>query len=455
MNNPGQGDIPYNTDICLYSAAGSSSQTTTQGHSHWQGQFATQPDASQYPTEADDIPGLGASAQIRYHAGPSHSSQISSIDPLPSSQYIPQFTSSQLHDPGRLIQPPPQPYADPRLQLELLREMRKIRELEFSIALEKRRADEAIMRQREAELALADLDRYTDYTHVDDSRSTTSLQQPDALLSDSWPFASHPALVEPPLSAAGSSSNQDVSSLDASPDFRPTSVSRSLYRQQDLSPSIGLSSSNVSTSTEPRQSKSKRTVSVFEEQEIHCSSCSRLMAKALLRGTRSELDVRYQPQFHCNDCMDPDGQSTLSGVSSRKRGYELEDTTVTTLCVICSRGQGQGGFVSKDREPLQFTYDVGRHTASDQFKVVFTDITFRLSVFPARRSTNGNYGALGSIPNPYMSGHFCRCSNCSGATNRVVTGKWRCKEMFVEGRKTCCLSHDRSGSLFISVILAL
>jgi len=44
------------------------------------------------------------------------------------------------------------------------------------------------------------------------------------------------------------------------------------------------------------------------------------------------------------------------------------------------------------------------------------------------------------------SDKYRRCTNCGGTSSRGVIGKWRCKELFEGGRKTCSLSHARLGT---------
>ncbi|GAA5844912.1 hypothetical protein JCM11251_004667 [Rhodosporidiobolus azoricus] len=43
----------------------------------------------------------------------------------------------------------------------------------------------------------------------------------------------------------------------------------------------------------------------------------------------------------------------------------------------------------------------------------------------------------------HCEGRYVRCSDCGGGGAGKGSGRWRCKELFVDGRKTCLLSHGR------------
>ncbi|EIM92444.1 uncharacterized protein STEHIDRAFT_164724 [Stereum hirsutum FP-91666 SS1] len=153
-----------------------------------------------------------------------------------------------------------------------------------------------------------------------------------------------------------------------------------------------------------RRHPHKKEPTIIEERDIFCMRCSKPMVKALLRGTRAELDAQFRPQFQCKDCA-PVRQATVT--SSKKRGNELEDTALPTLCVVCTKPQGEGGFVAKDRVPLMFMCEIICISCSHKYK---------------------------------------RCSHCGGGTGRIALGKWRCKELFDGNRKTCRLSHEKLGA---------
>ncbi|CED82567.1 hypothetical protein [Phaffia rhodozyma] len=97
------------------------------------------------------------------------------------------------------------------------------------------------------------------------------------------------------------------------------------------------------------------------------------------------------------------------GVGRRKRTRETMNTEAPLVCDVCFRFKGQGGIVPKDgRSELKF---------SVEFVCISCEEKYR------------------------------RCTDCgSGGGARIGIGKWRSKELFINNRKTCSLSHVRIGS---------
>lgn len=346
-----------------------------------------------------------------------------------------------------------------QIQLEILRETRRIRELELTIAGEKRRSDEAIMHQREAEVALA---KFAHTPLHDESESPNSGSIPDIVVTpDSWPFSSFPSLFDydsTDLSTMASPSS------DLSMDITPDTPHAVLFPNIDPGHLAGSQTPYTFTSSTPppiippsalpsltsnrRRKLGKKDGTVVEERMICCTRCSKPMVKALLRGTRSELDAQFRPQFQCKDCA-PVRQATGT---SKKRGNELEDTALPTLCVVCTKPQGEGGFVSKDRTPLAFMCEVScpPRQQEQRTKVFASAFVFstpdRLYLMLAKIQTVNLFTAnpfhLASY-HPSIVHRILSCSHCGGGTGRVAHGKWRCKELFEGDRKTCSLSHEK------------
>ncbi|KAA1467456.1 hypothetical protein DENSPDRAFT_769462 [Dentipellis sp. KUC8613] len=147
--------------------------------------------------------------------------------------------------------------------------------------------------------------------------------------------------------------------------------------------------------------KGKGTRAV-DECDAFCAQCHKFIAKLLLRGSQEELDVSYDLYHRCSTCA-PLGH----GSSTRKRANEPDDTASPTICDVCNRIQGFGGFNAKDsRTILAFSVEVVCASCSNKYR---------------------------------------RCTNCGGGSARGGIGKWRCKEIFEDDRKTCRLSHERLG----------
>lgn len=323
--------------------------------------------------------------------------------PMPGSDH---FDSRGVQDfaqhnpPAEAYFPPPirghipQPVSDnsPRpldqaTQLEVLRETRRIRELELQIAEEQRRHSEERRKEREAELALAEIHlRATSAPHVTSSSTPQQFDWLNPLMEDLFGFGTPSTLVP-------------STSQIPLPSYLPMETS-TLYESTTLN--IAPQPSEVSAPSATNLGGKKKTIRLVKEHQAHCASCHKLMCHLQLRGERSELDVRYDMSYQCDECLPL--QSTQS---SRKRTNQVEDTALPTVCTVCTRVQGHGGFIARDKVPLMFTVEVICIPCSEKYK---------------------------------------RCSNCGGGSTKGGIGKWRCKELFDDNRKTCRLSHARLGA---------
>ncbi|PLW36703.1 hypothetical protein PCASD_08709 [Puccinia coronata f. sp. avenae] len=188
--------------------------------------------------------------------------------------------------------------------------------------------------------------------------------------------------------------------------------------------------------------KKKREV---REVEAFCIACGKAMARLTLRGSPEELYVAdgFDVIHTCKACqegrLDPDGIGSELGVAPfserpffksenspevairpvpasqgavatfRKRNRRTDDVTAPTTCDCCARKLGVGGIVPRNgRSAIQFVVEV-----------VCT----------------------------HCVSNFRRCTDCGGGGgSRLGVGKWRCKELFSDGRRTCILSHQRQGA---------
>lgn len=285
-------------------------------------------------------------------SSPSAIESCPAFPPSSSEMSHPQATFSALTDAQSNMSQ--QPQADAQLQLEILRETRRIRELELSIMEEKRRAGEVLLKQREAELALVNANRFSSHA-ADLLQTPPSLSNPSESSVATSPLASYLSLNNLPASSSPDLSMDGLADLPSPPattahDPEPSSGPRISPPASEASPQI----QEPSPSPLPSATQSKKKALIVDEREARCLRCSKVMAKLLLRGSRSELDAPCQLHFQCEVCEPVFHPRT----TSKKRTNQLEDTTLPTLCSVCARVQGQGGFVSKDRTPLLFTVEV-------------------------------------------------------------------------------------------------
>lgn len=189
--------------------------------------------------------------------------------------------------------------------------------------------------------------------------------------------------------------------------------------------------------------KKKREI---REVEASCGICGEQMARLTLRGSSEELHVAdgFDVVHTCKPCQEgrsggnfasaaqaltavpfserstlPEKDRFTSGrpeifsqsavTTFRKRNRRTDDVTAPTTCDCCARQLGIGGIVPRNgRSAIQFAVEV-------------------VCV--------------------HCVNNFRRCTDCGGGGgSRLGVGKWRCKELFADGRRTCILSHQRQGA---------
>ncbi|TFY71465.1 hypothetical protein EVG20_g1527 [Dentipellis fragilis] len=385
-------------------------------------------------------------------------------DNLPSSSQSQHFNSDFFMPMG----PPPVPVENEQaVQLEILRETRRIREIELQIAEAGRQQSEEQRRQREAELAIAHFQSRTSagspthshshahphphpqaqmqlqmqmpmQAHPHQSQAQTqALGEWDAgmladlsLAAQQALTASYPSEYTPVLDAAQAQfiNSWFAEAPGAAPSARWSPSTAAEFHTVDPSASSSSHTPPATNSTQDSPgdeslpfadlergediveaaaasgsgaAAKKRAGKVVEPCDVVCHKCSTLMAKMLLRGTKEELEVPYDTVFTCLTC-----KPYTPTVPSRKRSMEMEDISSPATCDICQHVKGHGGFVPR-RSVIAFTAEIMCLSCSDKYR---------------------------------------RCTNCGGTSARGVIGKWRCKELFKGGRKTCSLSHARLGT---------
>ncbi|KNZ50747.1 hypothetical protein VP01_425g2 [Puccinia sorghi] len=148
---------------------------------------------------------------------------------------------------------------------------------------------------------------------------------------------------------------------------------------------------------------------------IHtCKACheGKLPVKA---SVRSDVGGALLPERPClqigkhQEVTSPEPAPQGATTTFRKRNRRTDDVTAITTCDCCSRQLGVGGIVPRNgRSAIQFVVEVVCAHCVNNFR---------------------------------------RCTDCGGGGgSRLGVGKWRCKELFSDGRRTCILSHQRKGA---------
>lgn len=159
--------------------------------------------------------------------------------------------------------------------------------------------------------------------------------------------------------------------------------------------------SRSSPSLPPVRPGARKNKRYIVQREVACRICADPIGTLLLRGTRDELDVRHELVYECNKHASSPPPTALG----RKRTRQPEDIRLACVCDVCGRTRGRGGIIPKEQgQAIGFAVEVVCKTCFQRYQ---------------------------------------RCSDCGGGSGRVMVGKWRCKELFEKGRKTCKLPHAR------------
>ncbi|QRV86321.1 hypothetical protein RhiJN_14339 [Ceratobasidium sp. AG-Ba] len=181
----------------------------------------------------------------------------------------------------------------------------------------------------------------------------------------------------------------------------PPQASTSSSASSDMHISSSAGPSRSSPTLPPARPGARKNKRYIVHRDVSCRLCADQIGTLLLRGTRDELDVRHELVYECSK----HASSPAPTVLGRKRTRQPEDIRMACVCDVCGRTRGRGGIVPKDQgQAIGFAVEVVCKTCFQRYQ---------------------------------------RCSDCGGGSGRVMVGKWRCKELFEKGRKTCKLPHAR------------
>ncbi|WWD06989.1 hypothetical protein V865_005086 [Kwoniella europaea PYCC6329] len=210
----------------------------------------------------------------------------------------------------------------------------------------------------------------------------------------------------------------------------PPSVNMSITEPNTLpqpqsSPQRRLSASAEETSPAQLQPPSKRSrrgteKKIVSEHTSSCMGCKKNIARIMIRSPKSTMPEPIIVQLNCTGCK-PINQpsSTNNGigtVETRKRirvQMEIDDEETKVKerkqwCDVCQRIIASGQILGGDEN----------ESVSSMTEIV-----------------------CGECDSKYQ-----RCTDCGGGGgSRIGIGKWRMKQVFHPGRKTCSLNHTRLG----------
>ena len=150
-------------------------------------------------------------------------------------------------------------------------------------------------------------------------------------------------------------------------------------------------------------------------------NCRRPVSMVYMRGTISSLEKSYTIQVVCDSCSNPSEGLTEKTMmkdgndvyvpTTRKRSRDL---TGSIECEVCRRTIGFGGI-----KPVE----------SDNYEPNESELSVEYVCLPC-------------------GSKYLFCSECGGG-GKTRTGKWRPRELFDQGRRTCSLPHIRIGSALV------
>ncbi|KAI8837056.1 hypothetical protein BC829DRAFT_447769 [Chytridium lagenaria] len=175
---------------------------------------------------------------------------------------------------------------------------------------------------------------------------------------------------------------------------------------------------------------------VNRELLCFCMTCSTRMATLFLFGDAAAFSLPYAVEAQCSTCFPFDGSDQVpSGLEAeisikkvKKKKKEGMNRTMEMACQICSSTTGFGGVRLNTSEVGVGEGDKTVENDELPHDGQWIKPDFGVEVICVKCFTD-----------------FKFCSKCGGG-GLWRSGRWRPKELFAEGRKTCRLPHIRPGN---------
>ncbi|BGP58265.1 hypothetical protein JCM8202v2_005926 [Rhodotorula sphaerocarpa] len=246
------------------------------------------------------------------------------------------------------------------------------------------------------------------------------------------------------------------------------------YRRQlgviDLT---GRKREDAPTRRPPTSQSTRRLVDI----SVSCINCSRPIGRLSLRGGGVENPTgdhpsKYQASFYCAACVvlppcPSQSQRTADQISGTPSDpYAGECTYLDHLSAAVDRYLGEDPDRNDTRPPpapfgkvrLGFVaHDAAPESVKKRRTNVVADLEGVLACDVCRRDLGSGQLRLAATGEPvgstievlcsHCDARYLRCSDCGGGGGNKGVGRWRCKEMFPAGRKTCQLAHSRIGTV--------
>ncbi|GAA6063693.1 hypothetical protein JCM10212_000272 [Sporobolomyces blumeae] len=233
---------------------------------------------------------------------------------------------------------------------------------------------------------------------------------------------------------------------------------------------LDITGRRSATAKAARRKKSQPSIRRAVELDVACTQCTRPIGKLTLRGGvvdqhGGEEPTRYRNRFFCPSCLplpppSANGkerelaftgytdeavyEDTLSGAVDRLQGLDLSQADIRPP--PAPPGKSRTGFITNDGEAT----GAGKKRRASALEV--TDGILGCDVC-RREIGSGDLSCVTGEPInasievlcAFCETRYLRCSDCGGGGGTKGVGRWRCKEMFPLGRRTCQLVHTRLG----------
>ncbi|GAA6018127.1 hypothetical protein JCM11491_003328 [Sporobolomyces phaffii] len=272
---------------------------------------------------------------------------------------------------------------------------------------------------------------------------------------DSWNYSRPSLAVQPHVAGTPSSSSQQTSSSSSS---LPTTASFDNNSLPPVSPDLPLpkpvpSSSNPNPVIAPGNRRGNKTK---VDVPVSCVTCGDPIARLILRGQKHELEVPYEAVFRCLNCASPGALGgSIDDVSPSTHGerspsVDSPPVPPSRRTSVASNPNSNSTGGTTPTIPTTFRkktkrLDVGQATLTACDVCLMDRATG--SVLPREPEKGYSINFQIEVVCASCDRKYQRCSDCGGGGGvRLGTGKYRSKELFKDGKKTCSLRHQRLGA---------
>ncbi|BGP20144.1 hypothetical protein JCM10213_000771 [Rhodosporidiobolus nylandii] len=208
------------------------------------------------------------------------------------------------------------------------------------------------------------------------------------------------------------------------------------------------------------------------ELSYSCENCRRRIGTLTLRGGAVERQTgnepsKYAGSFYCGACVavPPPSSAGSSGGSLPPNLYAGEASYYDTLSCAVDEHLGEDTKARDVRPPpaapgktrsgftplasLAPGQKKRRSSVVDSSEgILACDVCHRdLASGTLALTTGETVGATIEVICAHCESRYMRCSDCGGGGGQKGVGRWRCKEVFTNGRKTCFQPHTRIGTV--------